>query len=197
MKKERKIILIFGKTGSGKSTLVKQLIKDVDRKIIIDIQHEYSEGIIFESYADFYEFITTHGTGKSFNYIIRFENDEEYEKLFLLVYYIGNLYLIVEEAEDYISPDKRKSNFNKLINRGRHKRISIIAIARRSVELSRRLRGQVDRIYSFKQTQIEDIIIMKKIGFKDLSFLPSLQDDIKINGFNPDNLDKFYAVVEY
>lgn len=166
----RKITLIFGKTGTGKSTKAKSLIKESlsSRIIVIDALAEYDEFIIVENFLDFYEYVKDN---QDFKLACRFSSDMDIEYLFKIVFELGNILLIVEEAEIYISPYAKQSNFLRLVRYGRHKNISIIGIARRAAELSIDLRANTDNIISFKQTELTDIEIMKKIGFENLNNL--------------------------
>lgn len=176
--KKRKIILIFGRTGSGKSSYVKGLIKKISRLIVIDALHEYNDGIIFYTLQDFLDYLDRNLKADGFRYIIRFSNDEELELLFDLIFYIGNLTLVVEEAEIYISAYVKQSNFLRLIRYGRHKAISIIAVARRVTELSNDVRSQANQIISFKQILKKDIDYLKNLGFSKVEYLKPFEPEI-------------------
>lgn len=168
---ERNIFLIFGKTGTGKTTLAKKLLSEYKRIIIVDSLAEYQNGIIFYTYEDFRDYILFKTDRENFRYILRFTTDDEIEQMFNLVFDLTDFVLVLEEAEIYISPYTKKSNFLRLVNYGRHREISIIGIARRTSELSLQLRAQVNKIYSFKQTEIQDIEKMEKLGLIGLDKL--------------------------
>jgi energy-coupling factor transporter ATP-binding protein EcfA2 len=56
--KNRRIDLILGKTGSGKSSFVKkELIPYRKRLVIIDALSEYENGVIFYNIDNFIEYI--------------------------------------------------------------------------------------------------------------------------------------------
>jgi len=78
---------------------------------------------------------------------------------------------VVEEAEIYISPYTKSSSFLRLVRYGRHRNIKIIGVARRTSELSLDFRAQVNKIYSFKQTQPRDLQLMQELGFENLDKL--------------------------
>ena len=171
---KRKIELIFGKTGTGKTTLAKKIIENYNRVIIIDALQEYKKGLIFYSFQDLADYFTEKNPSK-FNFICRFENDLDMEYLFLFIFEIGNLLLVVEEAEIYIAPQVKQSSFLRLVRYGRHRGISILGIARRSTELSTSFRSQTDKIYSFKQTDPLDLKKMELLGFYNLAQLPQFK----------------------
>lgn len=164
MNKKRKIILIFGKTGSGKTTFVKRLVKKLNRVIIIDKMFEYEDGIIFYKFEDLLNYFLLNKPS-SFKFICRFENDIDIENLFIFCWYVKNLVLVVEEAEMYISPFVKQSNFLRLVRYGRHRGISIIAVARRVIEVSNDIKANSDKIVTFQQILEKDLEYLEKFGF--------------------------------
>ena len=173
MTKTREITLVFGKTGSGKSYFTRSYIQDFERVVIIDPLHEY-EGLIFTNINDLIDFYE-YNKPETFRFVCRFENDSEYDYLFEFCNAVGNLLLVVEEAEMYISPYAKSSEFLNLVRYGRHKAISIIGVARRASELSTDFKAMVNRIVSFKQTLPHDLKIMSQLGLENLEQLPDYE----------------------
>lgn len=162
--KKRKVILIFGRTGSGKSFLTKKIIEKLNRVVVIDTMYEYNDGMIFYNLKTLIEeFINN--KPETFKYICRFDNDNDIELLFKFCWYVKNLVLVLEESELYISPFQKQSEFLKLIRYGRHKAISIIAIARRVVELSNDVKANANIIITFKQILNKDLEYLGNLGF--------------------------------
>lgn len=185
MTKQREITVIFGRTGSGKTTKVKELIKDIDRLIIIDTLNEYNEGLIFYNIKDFAQYFLDNPNQKTFKIICRFhnqdlqkDNEETFNTLFDLVFHISNLTLVIEEAEIYISPNARKTIFNNLVKYGRHKNISLIAVARRVTELSNELKAQMNYCYSSNQILSKDISYLKDLGFTKIDKLEKYEFEL-------------------
>lgn len=171
---KREIKLIFGKTGSGKSFLVKNKILPLfTRLVIVDPQQEY-EGLVFFSFEDLSTY-HLENSPETFRYVARFSSDLDIEYLFKWCYVIGNLCLVVEEAEQYISPYAKSNSFLYLVRYGRHKSISIIGIARRLSELSTDFKAQVNEIISFKQTLPLDLKLAEQLGLFGLDTLPEYQ----------------------
>jgi len=168
--KTRSVVVIFGKTGTGKSYFAKEYIKNFDRVIICDPKHEYN-GLIFTSYLDVAEYYKEERPEK-FIFVCRFEKDIDYNYLFKLALIIEDLLLVVEEAEIYISPGSRSSAFLDCVRYGRHHGISLLGIARRATELSIDFKAMCDSIISFKQNFPRDIKTMQEMGFEGLENLP-------------------------
>jgi hypothetical protein len=165
---QRRVILIFGKTGSGKSTLSKRIISQFERVIVFDPLEEYS-GLVVFSYEEFVEYFREYRP--TFHVVCRFENEEDYEKVAMGVWYIENVLLVLEEVETYLNSYDRQSYINHLIAFGRHKRISILGIGRRPVEVPIKLRAQCSSIFSFQQTEPPDIMYLEKWGFEPRELL--------------------------
>ena len=165
----KRINLIYGKTGTGKTTLVKHLIKDIKRVIVIDMMNEYNSPFIiindFESLADY---VSNHS---SFQISCRFSSELEIEYTFLLTRIIENVTLVVEEASIYISPGARQSSFLDLARFGRHNNVQIVGVSRRASELSSDFRALTEYVISLKQTEPLDLKILSQIGFNGLENL--------------------------
>jgi len=57
---EKKIILIIGKRGSGKTYFAKRYIADRRRLVVFDTLQEYTQAVSFDSIKDFAEFWQLH-----------------------------------------------------------------------------------------------------------------------------------------
>jgi hypothetical protein len=162
----RQIILIYGKTGMGKSTKAKEIISGYDRVIIIDPKAEY-DGLVFTDCVDMIEYYEANEPEK-FIFICRFQTDVEHESVFKFCEVIENVLLVVEECEIYISPKSQSSYFYNLCRYGRHHNVSVLGIARRSGEISIGFRSLVTKIISFKQTEPRDVKYMDDLGLHDV-----------------------------
>lgn len=140
------------------------------RLLVIDSRAEYNNGFtIVYDFENLYEYIVNKD---NFKVACRFTNDDDIEFTFKLIFVLKNICLLAEEAEVYISPYAKQSYFLNLVRYGRHQNISIVGVARRASELSIDLRANTDIIYSFKQTEQNDLEKMEKIGFQNLDNLP-------------------------
>jgi chromosomal replication initiation ATPase DnaA len=195
LNKTRKIFLIFGKTGTGKSFLANNLISDFSRTIIVDPKHEYKNGLIFYTFEVLANYIIDNkflnDVNKEFNFICRFNLESEIESLFELCEIVENVCLLIDEIEFYIDSRNKSTYFNNLINYGRHHNISLIGIARRPAEMSTTLKSQVDKIFSFQMSLPNDVKYMENLGLTDVDKLPLFRDDNTLQN------EDYYSVVEY
>lgn len=155
---EKKITLIFGKRGSGKSYLARKLIENESRLLIFDTMSEYNEGIVFctEDYQQFCEFwkqVYIH----PFRIIFRpLKPDDEIEQIGRLVYALGNMCFVVEEIDCYVPTFNISESFAHIIQRGRHKNITLIGITQRPYGINRLLTSQAKEIYVFSTNEPRD-----------------------------------------
>jgi len=155
---EKKIILIFGKRGSGKSYLANKQIESESRFVIFDTISEYENGVVFgvENYDKLLEFWRT-VYNQNFRIIYRpIKPKEEIEQIGELVYILGNCCFLVEEIDCYCSPYQISDNFAAIIQRGRHKNITLIGITQRPFGIHRLLTSQAKEIYVFNTNEPRD-----------------------------------------
>jgi hypothetical protein len=155
---EKKIILIFGKRGSGKSYLAHKLIEQESRILIFDMMGEYLDGVVFEreDHRQMTEFWRKVYRGR-FRLIYQPLNPEaEFEQIADFVYTLGNMCFVVEEMDCFCSPHTISDAFAHIIQRGRHKDITLIGITQRPFGIHRLLTSQAKEIYIFRTNEVRD-----------------------------------------
>lgn len=155
---EKKITLIFGKRGSGKSYLAKKLIENEHRIVIFDVMSEYTDGVLFgtEDFEKFIEFWRK-VYHRNFRLIYRpIRPVEEVEQIGELVYSLGDCSFLCEEIDCVCSTNKISDNFAAIIQRGRHKNITLIGITQRPFGINRLLTSQAKEIYVFNSNEPRD-----------------------------------------
>lgn len=177
--KQRKVLLVLGTTGYGKSFFVKKQIENVSRCVIFDPRCEYSGGLVFFSFQELAVYAYAHLSDSEYRYILRFNGEDwmrEYENAARLVWIMEDTTLVLEESELFLSSFEKDpyNPINFLISQGRHHSISIIAISRRPSELSIKLRSVMDTVISFRQTEPRDLAYCTAYGF-DAEKLPQLE----------------------
>jgi hypothetical protein len=175
MKKDARKIGVWGGTGSGKSTRVKEIIKNNNRVIVIDPIGDYEQEKGFKCYKTLkglYQAIKK-GWNTGFKAVLvvqRGKNpqamlEELAEGLFKIQepYYQGKekriLTLVVEEMsicypERTLGQNER--SFLELVNLGRHYGIEIIGVSQRIAEVKKNFVGNCSEHFFFRLGSASD-----------------------------------------
>lgn len=162
---EKKVIVIIGKRGSGKSYLARSLIQAEPRLLIFDTMGEYVEGVVFdaeeiERFRAFWK--ATYR--RNFRLVYRpLVPEREIDELAELVYLLGNMTFVVEEVDCYCTPYQISDPFAHIIQRGRHKNITLIAVTQRPYGIHRLLTSQAKELYIFATSEPRDRDYLKAL----------------------------------
>lgn len=166
MRKERKIILITGKTGTGKTKLVKQLVGVFPKVIILDTIGEYSESsyIIYDSFNDLC-LHRLHNTLYDYTVVLRDfdENDIEFICQYAKIH--TDVCIVIEEFEKYVENLNSFPELEDVIRRGRHYDVSMIVISQRVPDFPPTVRSQISTFITFKQDEPIDLKHLQDRGF--------------------------------
>lgn len=156
---ERFSIAIVGKSGSGKSFLVKSFLKRLPTPVfVLDRMAEYSGGLVVNRFVEIEQnFIKFPNTAHNKIYIVRALSDSTEKAVFAFAWIIGNCTLILEEADFYTSVYSTDAFVSNLIKRGRHRNVNLILTSQRASELSRLATSQVTLFISFHQNEPRDL----------------------------------------
>lgn len=153
---EKKVILIFGKRGGGKSFLAAVLLKQYPRVLIYDTLHEYESGFIFDNIGDLARFWRRNTRG-NFRLIYQpTDPEKDFEQIANLVWLCGNMAFAVEEVDIFSSPHSIGDSFKNVLQRGRHRQITLIGISQRPFGIHRLLTSQAKEIYIFNMNEPRD-----------------------------------------
>lgn len=171
--------MILGQKGSGKTTLAKKIISNLDRVFVLDVLDEYN----LESINDEKELINIckeiiKNKSKSFKYSIKIDNDKflinAIKILWIFAKFYNNWWLVGEEASYYVNLNVRTGEILNFIRYGRHYEVNQIYISRNTAEISKYLTSQADLIISFKQIEPRHKEVLEKYGF-DIEKLDKLK----------------------
>lgn len=172
--KYRKITIVAGKTGYGKSYFVKNtIIPELDRVIIFDLLSEYNKEndfnnlgfIYFYDINSFQSYIAEHYSDDTLQIIITLEDSESYEFALQLSIMLDNVTIVIEEIANFTSAHSNSPELEKLIRFGRHKSISLVGITQRFSDVSLLLRDNLDNLIVFNLTAPNDINYLSHISY--------------------------------
>lgn len=169
---EKKILLILGQRGCGKSTLSEMMTEDCRRLFVYDTLNNCRvRGVIIESYDELVAFWSSildknPKAERTFPFRIIYrpvDPQEDFERICDLVYSLGYLTFLVEEVDSFIGSQKDSlpRDFLNIVQRGRHRDIELIGITQRPYAIPPILRSQAKEIYTFRQFEPRDIDFMR------------------------------------
>jgi len=171
--------VVFGKTGSGKSFLVKnRIIPALERFIIYDPQDEYdgqAQGA--DNIREAHKIFTSFGQVR-----IVSEYDEYFPVICQFAWEIENVCFIVDELDIFCNAMSSPTELKRIIRQGRKRGISFIGISRRHTEIPKDITSQASNIITFRQHEP-----------RDLKYL------VEITGINPDEISGLpdYEFINY
>lgn len=171
------VLAVFGRKGSGKSHLTKQIIQEFDRVVAIDSLAEYGPDDGFRVVSGkraCAEALVKASKLTRFKLSLRCDDHQDLLQLLEVVYEMPGTLVVVDEASFYCSPTKLPVPMSKLIRMGRHKRISQIYVARRPSEVHRDVTAQADVTVTFVQHEPRDILYLRGVAGDDAERARSL-----------------------
>lgn len=175
MERENDIALIFGMKGSGKSHLARKLLETESRKISVDVMRETTRGAIVKTLPDALEYLRRVRFGR-FSVILRTLDPEE--ELALLEFLthgepdnppLPDVTAYIDEIDRLCNPSQIPDSIFRLVNYGRHFRVSLIAAARRPNRVHRDLTANADRIFIGKLHEPRDADYLREYVGPELS----------------------------
>lgn len=144
------------------------MLKEYNRVIIIDPMDEYTAQE-FDDLGDMVDHITSH---KIFR--CKTINTSEFESLCLVCMEVGNITLVIEEAQRVLpSRSQMPEAFEDVIFRGRHRAVNVVLVAQRASSVNINVRSQYSRIVTFNQSERADVQWLEDVSGYDL---PDLKD---------------------
>lgn len=165
------VVTIFGRRGTGKSTLAAGLLQDRRRVVVFDPQWEYGRFEPVETVAELAEAMVTDWTGFRASYRPDGEGDliAQLHEVAAAIWKVQagfqagtstlEMTLAVDEANlsypaSQLPRDQR--GMQRLTLQGRHRGVSLVAISQRPALVSADLRGNADRSFIFALSSVDD-----------------------------------------
>lgn len=161
----------LGKKGSGKTTLVKECLREHSRVLAFDINGEYrpEDGLaVVWGFEECLEAMERIEPGETFAYSLRCVDDEEHDAvedyldLMRVAFELPGTLLVLEECNNYCSSATLPWELARLVRQGRHREIDQYYVARRPSELHRDLTANSDFVVTFRQEEPRDVLYLRE-----------------------------------
>lgn len=196
MKKDAQIVGVWGGRGSGKSTCVKELVRDRDRLIVFDPIGDWERERGYKGVKDFSALLLAlkKNWSQGFRFVMTSPRGQDpralLERLSMILFRVQEPYfhgkdrrkitLVVEEmALSY--PERtlgaKERSFMELCNLGRHYGVEIIGISQRVAEVKKNFVGNCAEHYFFRMgAAIDAQTATQFIGSRHKEALTGLRD---------------------
>lgn len=173
--KQRDVILVFGKTGSGKTEWTKHYLQTCHRVLIADADQHGYPAVHFKTFDDLSEYVGKHTAPKSFFRASYTPYDHEFPCFLDLGRIVSPVHLVLEEADRLPDPSEC-FEYQEVIVRGRHTGTSLVAVSLYPYLMPKMLRSQATRIIVFRQHEPADIDWLRRVMGDDAHRLSNLGD---------------------
>ncbi len=165
--RDNEIGLIFGRKGSGKTTLSRYVAEHTKRAVILDtLGRDYGGGCVVTSPCDLREYWRRVRDLPDFCIIARPRGDDMIGAFFRLIREAVNVYAVVEEADKYCSAHGIQPDLNWSLNYGRQFGQSVVGCARRAAAVSRTWTANADWIVAHQTQEPNDLAYLQEFGFE-------------------------------
>lgn len=148
--KSNERVFIIGKTGSGKSYWIKAQLPKLKRFIFYDVKHQHNDidAVLVRNIADLRTALKQH------NHIVYrplYPDDDEFNELCKLVYFIGNIILILDEIAYHVTSWKIQKWHSAIMTAGRTRNIGVWNCTQRPREVTHNtIISESEHIIAFK-----------------------------------------------
>lgn len=176
--------LIMGRSGCGKSTLGRFITAMYPRVIIFDTLNEYpstpTDIYSMDDLARFINYVEDNHIN-NFKVIVRFniETDQReliFDQMMRVFYYWGNIFIVVEEIQDYCTPHNIGKYFKFCMTSGRHKNLGFLFTTQRPALINKTVLSQSTHIFTGNLIDHNDQKAIANFIGKDSKDLATLKD---------------------
>ena len=190
-------LVILGKSGSGKSSLTKALIRSIPRVVIFDPKGEYAAPHVIRGATpkDLYRYIDGRkrfcvsykpeserarralearspekNRGKRMSLIER-----EFDQVSWGVFVVGSLTFVAEELDQCCTSAWAGPKFGKLLRQGRTRGVEMICISRRPTEIPKDVTANMTQMVIFNSSEPGDMDYFRRRLGPAVDRIPDLQ----------------------
>jgi len=165
VKNQAKIIAILGASGAGKSTAIKQLIREQKPKrlIVIDPMGEYGD---HAEHVKTVSEVLAAARQKAFKVAFKTSSInpvEQFDTICRIAYTVGDCWLIVDELAIYTQPNKAPPAWADCSMRGRHKGMTVIGASQRPASIDKHFFGNASIVRSGRLNYADDVKTMGNV----------------------------------
>lgn len=156
------VTTVLGRKGSGKTTLVQEIIREHPRAVMFDPCGEYGANVgarivtgfpaAARALAD-----VSRRPRERWRLSLRVDDLEDQLALLRIAWYLERYLLVIEEAGELCTPQHLPPEISRLLRMGRHHRISQVYVGQRPSTVHRLVTSQSDLIVSFQQHEERDV----------------------------------------
>jgi len=151
-------VAILGKSGYGKSTALKPLLRSTPRLILCDTMLEHGDDVeasCGEDATALEDYLAEH----PYRFSAAFSpvNRERFNALCSVVWAVGNCVFVVDELSYFADAAVCPDALRRLLQQGRHRGIHLVATAQRPARIPRDFTAACDAILSFGVTEDRDL----------------------------------------
>lgn len=175
---QNRIVFITGRKGSGKTFFANQAIAKAmelgNRVIVVSPMGglDVPGGVVVRTAEEFRQADTG---GKNILGLVG-DDDDLAPFLFLYAYRSGDVTLVVDEIDLWMSHSNCDDSLLRIVRYGRHQRINLIAISQRPANVYRDLTAQSDFLVMFNSSENRDReYLSQRIGRENADRLRSLE----------------------
>jgi hypothetical protein len=159
--KDGRLVFVAGRSGMGKTSLVRELIQKENRLLIYDPKGAARDFVRCHTVGSIRSLTNTIGKLKEGNGRYRFIDDSatNFDTFCRLVNWwsrFGPCAVVVDELADVTSPGKAPKYWGMLIRKGRSRSINRYACTQRPAESDKTSIGNADELITFHMKRIND-----------------------------------------
>ena len=147
--RQNQIIAVFGRKGSGKTTLIRKIIVPARRLLVYDKLNEFDAGQVFYDPQALYDYVIK---APKFQAVYRpVDTAFGVDWLARLALALGDCVITIDEVDLYASTYYMSEALYNIIHIGRHFNTSIVMASRMPQRIRNDITAQADVIITFEQ----------------------------------------------